>query len=189
MTNIVLCTNEPGIEYAHVFTVPFSEKTITILSSSPYFSDQDLDNASDFIRENHMGADIPGYYEDWDYSDVEGQDSIYSPNGGSGPVFDMEIFSNPKTLRLSRADVLAYVSAGQFMQPNLYRGTVYAITDDWGETYYATEYPAEESPNNIDVMEGFLAYVSANGYMDMTEVGFFDTEADAIDALIDYYCE
>lgn len=189
MTNIVLCTNEPGIEYAHVFPVSAGE-TITILSSSPYFSDQDLDNASDFIRMNHMEADIPGYYEDWDYNDDDAdQNSVYSPNGGSGPVFDMEIFSNPKTLRLSRADVLAYVSAGQFLQPYLYRGTVYVITDDWGETYYATEYPAEENAENIDTLDGFLPYVAANGYLDRVDLGFYETEAEAIEALIDYYCE
>ena len=189
MSNIVLCTNEPAIEYAHVFTVTTGE-AITILSSSPYFSDTDFDNADDFIRTNRVEADIPGYYEDWDYSDEELQDSVYSPNGGSGPVFDLEIFSNPNTLRLSRADVLSYVSADQFMQPNLYRGTVYAVTDEWGETYYATEYPAEENADeDIDILEGFLPYVAANGYMDRVDLGFYETEAEAIEALIDYYCD
>ena len=193
MTNIVLCNGLSYAEYAHVFTVPFSEKTITILSASPCFSEKDLDNADDFIRMNRLGEDVPGYYEDWDYSDAEIQDSVYSPNGGSGPVFDLDIFSNPNTLRLSRADLLTYVSNGEFMQPYLYRGTVYAVTDEWGETYYATEYPAEENAEenaeNIDILEGFLPYVAANGYMDRVDLGFYETEADAIEALIDYYCE
>ena len=188
MTNIVLCNNLSYAEYAHVFTVSAGE-TVTILSASPYFSEKDLDNADDFIRMNRLGDDVPGYYEDWDYSDAEGQDSVYSPNGGSGPVFDLDIFSNPKTLHLSRADVLSYVSAGQFLQPYLYRGTVYAVTDEWGATYYATEYPAEENAENIDILEGFLPYVAANGYLDRVDLGFYETEADALEALIDYYCE
>ncbi len=190
MTNIVLCTNEPGIEYAHVFTVPFSENRVIILSSSPYFSAQDLDFADEYIRMESLADSVPGYYTEWDYNDDDAdQNSVYSPHGGSGPVFDLDIFSNPSTLRLSRADVLAYVSAGQFLQPYLYRGTVYAVTDDWGETYYATEYPAEENAEDIDILEGFLPYVAANGCMDRVDLGFYETEADAIEALIDYYCE
>ena len=86
-------------------------------------------------------------------------------------------------------DRLMSLAENQFMQPYLYRGTVYAVTDEWGETYYATEYPAEENAENIDILDGFLPYVAANGYMDRVDFGFFETEAEAIDALIDYYCE
>lgn len=87
----------------------------------------------------------------------------------------------------NQIDCLSALSENEFMQPYLYRGTVYAVTDEWGEIHYGSEISADIEAVDIEVLEGFLPYVAANGYLDRVDLGFYESEWDAVEALIDYY--
>lgn len=183
MSNTILCRNNGQATHIVEFTTIFGNR-FSVLTDMPNDLQAVLDAAEGYIWANSLENSVPGYIAD--ATDMPDDEAIrLSCEGAFENCFRDDVHARP----LSRADVLAYVSSGQFMQPYLYRGTVYAITDDWGETYYATEYPEDENPDNIDVMDGFLPYVAANGYLDRDDLGFFETEADAVEALIDYYCD
>lgn len=183
MRNTILCRNNSQATHIVEF-ITIEGNVFSVLTDDPDNTQAVLESAEDYIRANGLEDDVPGYISD--ATDMPDDEVIRL---GCEGAFENCLRENVHVNPISRADLLTYVSAGQFMQPYLYRGTVYAVTDDWGETYYATEYPAEENPNNIDVMDGFLAYVAANGYIDRVDLGFYETEAEAIEALIDYYCE
>lgn len=183
MQNTILCRDNSQATHIVEFMTIFGNR-FSVLTDTPNDIQAVLDAAEEFIWAHDMEEDVPGYIAD---ASAMPEDEIIQIGceGGFENCLRENVHVNP----ISRADLLTYVSNGEFMQPYLYRGTVYAVTDEWGETYYATEYPAEENPNNIDVMDGFLAYVAANGYIDRVDLGFFETEADTIEALIDYYCD
>lgn len=91
---------------------------------------------------------------------------------------------------------------GQFMQPNIYKGRAYIV-----ETTYGTEVVPWKLVGNVKEMlyledflegtpyedqifvikEGYLARLSAPGYMDCTEWSFHDTEEEALAYLEDMY--
>ena len=183
MTSTILCRNNAQATHVAEFTT-IEGNFFSVLTDEPNDVQAILESAEEYIWANGLENSTPGYI-----ADASGMPEDEIIQLGCEGGFE-NCFRDADHIRaLSRADVLDIVSSGQFMQPHLYRGTVYAVTDEWGETYYATEYPAEENPNNIDVMDGFLAYVAANGYVDRVDLGLYETEADAIEALIDYYCE
>ena len=183
MTNTILCRNNSQATHIVEFTT-IEGNVFSVLTYTPNDIQNVLEEAEEYIWANGLETDVPGYIAD--ATDMPEDDVIRL---GCEGAFENCFRDGVHTRALSRADLLTYVSNGEFMQPNLYRGTVYAVTDEWGETYYATEYPAEENAEDIDILEGFLPYVAANGYMDRVDLGFYETEAEAIDALIDYYCE
>ena len=183
MQNAILCRNNGRATHIVEFTT-IEGNVFSVLTDEPNNVQAVLESAEEYIWANGLENCTPGYIPD--AADMPDDEVIRL---GCEGAFE-NCFRDAVHIRaLSRADILDIVSADQFMQPNLYRGTVYGITDDWGETYYATECPADENLDNIDVMDGFLAYVAANGYMDRVDLGFYETEADAIEALIDYYCD
>ena len=183
MSNTILCRNNSQATHIVEFNT-IAGNVFSVLTDTPNDIQAVLDAAEEYIWAHDMANDVPGYIAD---TSGMAEDEIIrlGCEGGFENCFRENVHVNP----ISRADLLTYVSNGEFMQPHIYRGTVYAITDDWGETYYATEYPAEENPDSLDILEGFLPYVAANGYMDRVDLGFYETEAEAIEALIDYYCE
>ena len=183
MQNAILCRNNGQATHIVEFTT-VEGNVFSVLTDEPNNVQAVLESAEEYIWANGLENDVPGYIAD---ASAMPEDEIIrlGCEGGFENCLRENVHVNP----LSRADLLTYVSNGEFMQPNLYRGTVYAITDDWGETSYATEYPAEENAEDIDILEGFLPYVAANGYMDRVDLGFYETEAEAIEALIDYYCD
>ena len=184
MTSTILCRNNSQATHIVEFTT-FEGNAFSVLTDEPNDIQAVLESAEEYIWANGLENSTPGYIPD--ATDMPDDEVIRL---GCEGAFENCFRENVHIRALSRADVLDIVSADQFMQPNLYRGTVYAVTDEWGETYYATEYPAEENADeDIDILEGFLPYVAANGYMDRVDLGFYETEAEAIDALIDYYCE
>ena len=183
MTNTILCRNNSLATHIVEFTTIFGN-SFSVLTYTPNDIQNVLEEAEEYIWAYDMENDVPGYIAD--ATDMPDDEVIRL---GCEGAFENCFRENVHIRALSRAEILDIVSADQFMQPNLYRGTVYAVTDDWGETYYATECPADENLDNVDVMDGFLAYVAANGYLDRVDLGFYETEADAIEALIDYYCE
>lgn len=89
---------------------------------------------------------------------------------------------------------------GQFMQPNIYKGRAYIV-----ETTYGTEVVPHDlvgdgytplmgyldgtpyEDQELVIKEGYLARLSAPGYMDCTEWSFHDTEEEALAYLEDMY--
>ena len=183
MQNAILCRNNGHATHIVEFTT-IEGSVFSVLTDEPDNVQAVLESAEEYIWANGLENCTPGYIPD--ATDMPDDEVIRL---GCEGAFENCFRDGVHTRALSRADVLDIVSADQFMQPNLYRGTVYAITDDWGETSYATEYPAEGNPENIDILEGFHPYVAANGYTDRVDLGFYETEAEAVEALIDYYCE
>ena len=183
MTSIILCRNNGQATHLVEFTT-IEGNVFSVLTDDPDNTQAVLESAEEYIWANGLENSTPGYIAD---ASGMAEDEIIQLGCEGG--FENCLRENVHVNSLSRADLLTYVSNGEFMQPYLYRGTVYAVTDEWGETYYATEYPAEENAENIDILEGFLPYVAANGYIDRVDLGFYETEAEAIEALIDYYCE
>ena len=185
MTNTILCRNNGQATHIVEFTT-VEGNVFSVLTDEPNNVQAVLESAEEYIWTNGLENSTPGYIPD--ATDMPDDEVIRL---GCGGAFE-NCFRDAVHIRaLSRAEILDIVSAGQFMQPLLYHGTVYAITDAWGETDYVTEYPAEENAEDIDIdiLDGFLPYVAANGYMDRVDLGFYETEAEAIEALIDYYCE
>ena len=183
MTSTILCRNNSLATHIVEFNTIFGN-SFSVLTYTPNDIQNVLDEAEEYILAHDMEKDVPGYIAD--ATDMPDDDVIRL---GCEGAFENCFRDGVRTRALSRADVLDIVSADQFMQPNIYRGEVFEVFPGNGESYYTTEYPEEENPENVERLNGYYAYVSANGYADMTEVGFFETEADAIEALIDYYCE
>ena len=183
MQNAILCRNNGQATHIVEFNTIFGNR-FSVLTYMPNDIQGVLEEAEEYIWANGLEKDVPGYIAD--ATDMPDDDVIHL---GCEGAFENCFRDGVHIQSLSRADVLDIVSADQFMQPNIYRGEVFEVFPGNGESYYTTEYPEEENPENVERLNGYYAYVSANGYADMTEVGFFETEADAIEALIDYYCE
>lgn len=183
MTNTILCCNNGQATHIVEFTTIFGNR-FSVLTDTPNDIQNVLEAAEEYIWANGLENSIPGYIAD--ATDMPEDEVIrLGCEGGFENCLRENVHVNP----ISRADLLTYVSNGEFMQPNIYRGEVFEVFPENCESYYTTEYPEDENPENVERLNGYYAYVSANGYMDMTEVGFFKTEAEAIEALIDYYCE
>ena len=183
MQNTILCRNNGMATHIVEFTT-IEGNVFSVLTEEPDNTQAILESAEEYIWENGLENDTPGYIPD--ATDMPDDEVIrLGCEGAFENCFRDDVHDRP----LSRADVLDIVSADQFMQPNIYRGEIFEVFPENGESYYTMEYPEDENPENVERLNGYYAYVSANGYTDMTEVGFFETEADAIDALIDYYCE
>lgn len=183
MQNAILCRNNGQATHIVEFTT-VEGNVFSVLTDEPNDIQNVLEAAEEYIWAHDMENDVPGYIAD---ASAMPEDEIIrlGCEGGFKNCLRENVHVNP----LSRADLLTYVSNGEFMQPNIYRGEIFEVFPENGESYYTTEYPEDENPENVERLNGYYAYVSANGYMDMTEVGLFETEAEAIDALIDYYCE
>ena len=183
MTSTILCRNNSLATHVVEFTT-IEGNVFSVLTDEPNNVQAVLESAEEYILARDIANDVPGYIAD--ATDMPEDDVIRL---GCEGAFENCFRDGVHTRALSRADVLDIVSADQFMQPNIYRGEIFEVFPENGESYYTTEYPGDENPENVERLNGYYAYVSANGYMDMTEVGLFETEAEAIDALIDYYCE
>lgn len=183
MQNNILCRNNGQATHIVEFTT-IKGNFFSVLTDEPNNVQAILESAEEYIWANGLENDIPGYISD--ATDMPEDEVIRL---GCEGAFENCFRDSVHIRALSRADLLTYVSNGEFMQPNIYRGEIFEVFPENCESYYTTEYPEDENPENVERLSGYYAYVSANGYMDMTEVGFFETEADAIDALIDYYCE
>ena len=183
MQNAILCRNNGRATHIVEFTT-IEGNVFSVLTDEPNNVQAVLESAEEYIWANGLENDVPGYIAD---ASAMPEDEIIrlGCEGGFENCFYENVHVNP----LSRADLFTYISNGEFMQPNIYRGEVFEVFPENGESYYTTEYPEDEKSENVERLTGYYAYVSANGYMDMTEVGLFETEAEAIDALIDYYCE
>ena len=183
MTSTIICRNNSQATHIVEFTTIFGNR-FSVLTNTPNNIQDVLDAAEEYIWAHDMTNDVPGYIAD---ASGMAEDEIIrlGCEGGFENCFCENVHVNP----ISRADLLTYVSNGEFMQPNIYCGEIFEVFPENGESYYTTEYPEDENSENVERLNGYYAYVAANGYMDMTEVGFFETEADAIEALIDYYCE
>ena len=183
MQNAILCRNNSQATHIVEFTTIYGN-SFSVLTDTPNDIQNVLEAAEEYIWAHDMENDVPGYIAD---ASAMPEDEIIrlGCEGGFENCFYENVHVNP----LSRADILTYVSNGEFMQPNIYRGEIFEVFPENGESYYTTEYPEDENPENVERLNGYYAYVSANGYLDMTEVGLFETEADAIEALIDYYCD
>lgn len=183
MQNNILCRNNAQATHIVEFTTIFGNR-FSVLTDTPNDILNVLDEAEEYIWAYGMTNDVPGYIAD---ASAMPEDEIISIGceGGFENCLRENVHVNP----ISRADLLTYVSNGEFMQPGIYRGEIFEVFPENGESYYTMEYPEDEHPENVERLNGYYAYVSANGYTDMTEVGFFETEAEAIEALIDYYCE
>lgn len=183
MSNTILCRNNSQATHIVEF-VTIEGNVFSVLTDTPNDIQNVLDAAEGYIWENGLENDVPGYIPN--ATDMPEDEIIrLGCEGGFENCLRENVHVNP----ISRADLLTYVSNGEFMQPNIYRGEIFEVFQENGESYYTVEYPEDEDPENVERLVGYYAYVSANGYMDMAEVGFFDTEAEAIEALIDYYCE
>lgn len=183
MISTILCRNNSQATHIVEFMTIFGNR-FSVLTNTPNDIQNVLDEAEEYILAHDMADDVPGYIAD--ASGMAEDEIIHlGCEGGFENCFRENVHVNP----ISRADLLTYVSNGEFMQPNIYRGEIFEVFPENGESYYTTEYPEDENPENVERLNGYYAYVSATGYLDMTEVGFFETEAEAIDALIDYYCE
>lgn len=183
MQNAILCHNNPQATHIVEFTTIFGNR-FSVLTDTPNDIQAVLDAAEEYIWANGLEDDIPGYIAD--ASDMPEDEIIrLGCEGGFENCFRENVHVNP----ISRADLLTYVSNGEFMQPRLYRCEIFEVFPENGESYYTKEYPEDENPENVERLNSYYAYVAANGYLDMAEVGFFDTEEDAIEALIDYYCD
>ena len=183
MPSTILCRNNSQATHIVEFTTIYGN-SFSVLTDTPNDIQNVLDEAEGYIWAHDMENDVPGYIAD---ASAMPDDEVIRL--GCEGAFENCFRENVHIRALSRADILDIVSAGQFMQPNIYRGEVFEVFPGNGESYYTTEYPEDENSENIERLSGYYAYVSANGYADMTEVGLFETEAEAIDALIDYYCE
>lgn len=183
MTSTILCRNNGQATHIVEF-ITIEGNVFSVLTDEPNNVQAVLESAEEYIWAHGMTNDVPGYIAD---ASAMPEDEIIQIGceGGFENCLRENVHVNP----ISRADLLAYVSNGEFMQPNIYRGEIFEVFQENGESYYTTEYPEDENPENVERLNGYYAYVSANGYMGMTEVGFFETEAEAIEALIDYYCE
>ena len=183
MQNAILCRNNSQATHIVEFTT-IEGNVFSVLADEPNNVQAVLESAEEYIWANGLENCTPGYIPD--AADMPDDEVIrVGCEGGFENCLRENVHVNP----LSRADLLTYVSNGEFMQPNIYRGEIFEVFPENGESYYTTEYPEEEKSEKVERLTGYYAYVSANGYADMTEVGFFETEAEAIEALIDYYCE
>ena len=183
MQNAILCRNNSQATHIVEFTT-IEGNVFSVLTDTPNDIQGVLEAAEEYIWENGLENGTPGYIPD--AADMPDDEVIRL---GCEGAFENCFRDGVHTRALSRADVLDIVSADQFMQPNIYRGEIFEVSPENCESYYTTECPEDEKSENVERLTGYYAYVSANGYMDMTEVGFFETEAEAIEALIDYYCE
>ena len=183
MQNAILCRNNGQATHIVEFTT-IEGNVFSVLTDEPDNVQAVLESAEEYIWTNGLENSTPGYIPD--AMDMPDDEVIRL---GCEGAFENCFRDGVHIQSLSRADVLDVVSSGQFMQPNVYRGEVFEVFPKNGESYYTTEYPEDENPENVERLNGYYAYVSANGYLDMTEVGLFETEAEAIEALIDYYCE
>lgn len=183
MQNTILCRNNGQATHIVEFTT-IEGNVFSVLTDEPNNVQAILESAEEYIWENGLENSTPGYIPD--ATDMLEDEIIQiGCEGGFENCLRETVRVNP----ISRADLLTYVSNGEFMQPNIYHGEIFEVFPENGESYYAMEFPEDENPENVESLNGYYAYVSANGYTDMTEVGFFETEAEAIEALIDYYCE
>ena len=183
MRTSVLCRDNSRASHVVEFNTIFGNR-FSVLTDNPDDIHAVLDEAEAYIWANNLEKSVPGYIDD--ASGMAEEEVIHIGCEGG---FENCLRENVRVTPVSRADLLNYVSYGEFLQPNIYRGEVFEVFPENGESYYTTEYPEDENSENVERLNGYYAYVSANAYLDMTEVGFFDTEADAIEALIDYYCE
>ena len=183
MTSTILCRNNGQATHLVEFNT-IEGNVFSVLTDEPDNTQAVLESAEEYIWANGLENSTPGYIPD---ASGMAEDEIIrlGCEGGFENCFRENVHVNP----LSRADILTYVSNGEFMQPNIYHGGIFEVFPENGESYYTTEYPEDENPENVERLNGYYAYVSANGYTDMTEVGFFETEAEAIEALIEYYCD
>lgn len=183
MASTILCRNNGQATHVVEFNTIFGNR-FSVLTDEPDNTQAVLESAEEYIWANSLENSVPGYIAD---ASGMAEDEIIQLGCNGG--FENCLRDGVHILALSRADVLDIVSADQFMRPYIYRGEVFEVFMENGESYYTTEYPAEENHESIDILDGFLPYVAANGYMDRVDLGFFETEAEAIEALIGYYCE
>lgn len=183
MQNTILCRNNGQATHIVEFTTIFGNR-FSVLTDTPNDIQNVLEEAEGYIWENGLENDVPGYIAD---ASAMPEDEIIQIGCEGG--FENCLRENVRVNPISRADLLTYVSNGEFMQPNIYHGEIFEVFPENGESYYAMEFPEDENPENVERLKGYYAYVAANAYLDMTELGLFETEAEAIEALIDYYCE
>jgi hypothetical protein len=108
-------------------------------------------------------------------------------NGPTNTEIDMT-----GTLSQETIDAFRKLERG-FMKPDFYHGMVSVDSEDGpmpSEDWILNHCPVEEADRLEDETRGWLVRLSAPGYMDCTDwMGPFETEEEAVQAIVDAYAD
>ena len=143
MSNTILCRDNSQATHIVEFNTILGNQ-FSVLTDTPNDIQGVLESAEEYIWANGLEKDTPGYIPD-----ATGMPEDEVIRLGCEGAFENCFRENVHVNSISRADLLTYVSNGEFMQPNIYRGEIFEVFPENGESYYTTEYPEDENSENV----------------------------------------
>lgn len=91
--------------------------------------------------------------------------------------------------RVEGSEALDAAFANEFMKPCIYEGDIYEYTNEYDDTVLTESedeaFSNAENGEDVEVKHGFIAYLSADGYMDRTDAALYETWEEAAQELFD----